>query len=803
MIYCSKCGTANRRGSRFCNECGELLPAHTTLRCPMCGAMNPVGNVYCDRCNARIVPLGTSAAEEQEQAPIKGLSLPTIPKEGQQEQRPGAGAEGTQDWLAQLRGSTVEEESPAAAGAEGSEDWLAQLRDSTIQEGPAEGAQTEKTEEEDWLSQLRASAEEVSEVEAAPSEPVEPIQIPDWLRGAGPMAAEAEMMPPAERPAERAPWEETAAPARPEPTIAETPDWLREIAPAEAAAPTAGPAVEEAAPTAPTSAPAEMSDWLRDLAPPGAAAPAAEETVPAAPAAPAPAETPDWLRDLALPKTAPATPAPAQAEMPDWLRGLTLPETAAPERTGPPPVTPALTDMPDWLRDMAAPGAAAPAAEETAPPAPAAPAPAEIPDWLRSMGPPATAIPEAAPPTSPFVEAPPSLASETPAWLAELKPGGVSATPTTPPSQGITPPFAAAPGIEAEEAGGLARADIPDWLQVMRPREEMPAAAAEEEVVETTGPLEGLRGVLAPAGEAAYLREQAPPAEVNEASLARAQMLQSLLTQPMEAPRPEARKRRVSTADQILRTLVRVLLAVAVVSVLLIQHLQENYVVSIAIPSLAHPTTSVGVKGVHAAVQSVSADTLVLIAFEYGPVEADELNVVAQPIVEHLLAQQAHVVIASTQPEGLAMAAGLMHVATDGMLYRPGGATGVAQLLADVKAQTGAQPGLILVLAAQPAPLRWWVEQTRALYGAEEARPIVAGVSAALGPVASPYLDAGQLGGMVSGLSGATAYEALRGTAGQAARRFNALAAGHAVIIALMLAGAVIYALAGPRRRER
>jgi hypothetical protein len=26
MIYCPKCGTANRDGSKFCNECGGRLP---------------------------------------------------------------------------------------------------------------------------------------------------------------------------------------------------------------------------------------------------------------------------------------------------------------------------------------------------------------------------------------------------------------------------------------------------------------------------------------------------------------------------------------------------------------------------------------------------------------------------------------------------------------------------------------------------------------------------------------------------------------------------------------------------------
>jgi predicted nucleic acid-binding Zn ribbon protein len=73
MVYCPKCGTANPRESRFCNECGAPLPIRTALRCPMCGTMNPVGNTYCDRCRARLIPMAVSPAEEAEpqQAPMR------------------------------------------------------------------------------------------------------------------------------------------------------------------------------------------------------------------------------------------------------------------------------------------------------------------------------------------------------------------------------------------------------------------------------------------------------------------------------------------------------------------------------------------------------------------------------------------------------------------------------------------------------------------------------------------------------------------------------------------------------------
>jgi hypothetical protein len=131
--------------------------------------------------------------------------------------------------------------------------------------------------------------------------------------------------------------------------------------------------------------------------------------------------------------------------------------------------------------------------------------------------------------------------------------------------------------------------------------------------------------------------------------------------------------------------------------------------------------------------------------------------------------------------------------------FRMGDAAGVARLLTAAEPR----PALIVVLTAQPGPLRWWVEQTRALYG-DDTPPVLAGMSAALEPLAAPYLDdtAVQLEGAVAGLSGAAAYETLGGSTGQATRRLNALAAGQTALAALMLIGAVIYTFGGSQRRR-
>ncbi|MFQ6015873.1 MAG: zinc-ribbon domain-containing protein, partial [Anaerolineae bacterium] len=100
MIYCPNCGVANREGSKFCNECGQALGLAPGIRCPMCSVMNPEENVLCSSCGARLVPLAApeEAEEEEEPAPVRGLSLPIKPAVEEEEIE----AE-IPDWLRELR----------------------------------------------------------------------------------------------------------------------------------------------------------------------------------------------------------------------------------------------------------------------------------------------------------------------------------------------------------------------------------------------------------------------------------------------------------------------------------------------------------------------------------------------------------------------------------------------------------------------------------------------------------------------------------------------------------------------------
>src|SRR5215472_8713795 len=58
-MRCSKCGSDNPVGKKFCGDCGAPLANH----CPKCGAENPPSKRFCGECGAELLEQTAQGAE--------------------------------------------------------------------------------------------------------------------------------------------------------------------------------------------------------------------------------------------------------------------------------------------------------------------------------------------------------------------------------------------------------------------------------------------------------------------------------------------------------------------------------------------------------------------------------------------------------------------------------------------------------------------------------------------------------------------------------------------------------------------
>jgi hypothetical protein len=221
-------------------------------------------------------------------------------------------------------------------------------------------------------------------------------------------------------------------------------------------------------------------------------------------------------------------------------------------------------------------------------------------------------------------------------------------------------------------------------------------------------------------------------------------------------------------------------------------------------------------------------DKPVLMAFDYDASFMGELDLQAEALLQHLARNQTRVVAVSLTPEG----AGLAQHRLDEVLnaqgyeagqgyvnlgYVPGESVGVRSLeflpqhfqdqafdgnsLEDYQDFALSNMSLIVVLTGNANHLRWWVEQMTAMERlSNKDLSLVAGVSAAIEPLARPYYDmdteSRQIDGLVVGLMGAVDYERELGQSiGPARVRFNGQLVGQVAVLILVVTGMLVFGL--------
>ena len=688
----------------------------------------------------------------------------------------------------------------------------------------------------DWLRDARekarrAETENANESQAPAETPAPKNDVPDWLAGLESASREDQddEIPEWMRGAPSSPAMPPAKPASPEPTFSRR----QEIRWGDEPGNEMGGMATTPVPSAPQSGDA-MLPWMNASQPepsegrekddlPGWLA-SSEEKPPVSPFAgeavqpPSTGELTDWLAQAT--SEAAATPAPKSDDsLDDWLSNL--PRDATPlasEKSD--EAFDAQMNLPDWMK----PSTAANEEKRSAPPQEEkAAGAASTPDWMasfRETEPPAH-LTESAPevPYAPaFVPGQePSSSSqadelfsiEMPDWLSNIAPTEQKSAPAAP--QNETTPEAISP------------ADLPSWVQAMRPVEtalptpvEMPPPAAEGPL-EEKGPLAGLRGVL-PLEElvqpgkpkAQGLRLQASQGQQSNAT-----MLEQMLAAEMQAK--PIRGGGTLASQRVLRWVITGVL------VLLAVFFLASGSQIVPLPAALSEESNLAMP----VLDSLPEGAPVLMIFDYEPALVGELESAAAPFVDRVIGlRHPRVTILSTSPTGAILAERFFadtqsrHDYKPGqnyinLGYLPGGTTGILSFAENPRAAMpqadwGAPPAqdvnrfsdyaAILLLTDQAETARAWVEQTTAY---RNGRPFLVVSSAQAAPMIQPYLISGQVNGLVSGFSGGAAFEAAGGTGSLVRRYWDAYNITTLFAALLILVGALWNFIVGVRSHRQ
>lgn len=411
---------------------------------------------------------------------------------------------------------------------------------------------------------------------------------------------------------------------------------------------------------------------------------------------------------------------------------------------------------------------------------------ADLPDWLHDA-PAGRAINLSADKTDTF-------ASDIPAWLQQTGDDEETAQLSAELSDLLGPPL-------HEMTPQLRRAEIPEWLQALKPVEL--TGTETDGYTATSGPLSDIRGALEIEPLIAKPRTATPsflPFNVSKEQQQQVALLQQVIATETESQAAPGVQSMVSMTPAV-RAGLALLLLLAIL-------------LGLWGPALfaATPAPAPAAAALHTAVDAAAGQP-VLMVFDYTPALAAELDPQAEILLQQLAANGSPVVSLSQYTAGERLAD--LHTAVTHadnrthIGYLPGQAIGVRQLgyclaaaptcdgligpsltLAD--RQTLADVSLIIILTGERDSLVNWVEQL-AVY---DQLTLTAAVTQGLRPVAAPYAASGQLSGLVAGVSEAAGYQQLLQAppADGLLRQQNAQAMAQLMAALILLFGLFAYA---------
>ena len=597
-----------------------------------------------------------------------------------------------------------------------------------------------------------------------------------------------------------------------------------------------------------------------DLPVPSSSFPAEEENIPAAPEPASNLEQtiPDWLKATEASFLEGSEAEKLEGEIP-----ASEPDELTPDQLSeqidslinppsPPPSTPSPAIDDEWLASLLAEAGAGEPAQETSPEESLRPAePSQ-----ENVGPFEAGVEE---PTE--AEQPPeALPAEKPDWLTNLEasstikiegtviPGELeqqkeiasSETPEEKEEEQSLPPDwltrsipEETPPSSKQEEPSIAPAELPTWLEALRPADAVSPTGPVEDVssadIVTAGPLAGLRGVISARPSA--IRARKPPTysiklRVTEEQQGRVEMMQELLADE-EKPTPLPSKT-VITSQNIFRLIVALALLLPMIWMIISKSQQS---------STPQPGNIPGVVDFTQQIQMLPPGAPVLMAFDYEAGFSGEMNVAISNVITQLVNKKIYLTLVATTPSGPPLAESIIkdvysHMAGNtgsypyyaDLGYIPGGTMGLLGLATSPRSilpyslneynvwagaplnaiSTVSDFSAVIVMTNDPDTARIWIEQIGTRLGDT---PLLIVTSSQAEPLILPYYEASpkQVQGMIAGLAGGVAYGRTVGNIQQNGV-WDAYSVGVTISILIILigsiAGGVVKMLAMDKKKE-
>lgn len=250
---------------------------------------------------------------------------------------------------------------------------------------------------------------------------------------------------------------------------------------------------------------------------------------------------------------------------------------------------------------------------------------------------------------------------------------------------------------------------------------------------------------------------------------------------------------------------------------------------AVAIPLLSKVVFPIRVSepvgGAYRAVESLPAGSVVLVSIDYDPSSMPEVQPMLIAVLRHCFSRDLKVVMMGHLPLGIPLGEmGLEQVAEEfdmnygtdyvNLGYRPGyiavmvgmgreireffrtdvRGTSIDELSLTRDIHNYSDIDLLIGLEHGTAG-DWWVQVAQARFG----QRIVLGTTAVMAPDCYPYLQAGQIEGLIGGLKGAAEYETLIEQPAVGVLGMPAQSAAHCLILLFIILGNIGYLVA--RRR--